>query len=184
MKFTYIAAAILAIGGAPAFAAGDYGSSSSGSGSVQSGSTGSGAMSSGSASGSAQMKSDSETIRQAQQQLSQQGHQVSADGVMGPQTRSALKKFQREKGLQASGSLDQSTLTALGIDQSGGSGSVGASPSSGSSSGSSSGASTPSAPNPATGSGSMERNAPSTTEGAIPNPPGAPSTPTTKDSRY
>ena len=39
-----------------------------------------------------------------------------ADGKMGPQTHAALKEFQRAKGLEPSGQLDQKTVTALGLD--------------------------------------------------------------------
>ena len=37
-----------------------------------------------------------------------------ADGKMGPRTEAAIKDFQRAKGLQPSGKLDQETLAALG----------------------------------------------------------------------
>ena len=36
-----------------------------------------------------------------------------ADGKMTPQTEAAIREFQRAKGLQPSGQLDQKTLTAL-----------------------------------------------------------------------
>ena len=35
------------------------------------------------------------------------------DGVLGPQTKQALKEFQEKNGLQQTGSLDRRTLTAL-----------------------------------------------------------------------
>ncbi len=137
MKVTAIAAAtILAFAGtSAAIAAGDTQSRSSDSSSTQQsdsprmeGSTG--ASGSASVSGSAQMQNDPETIRQVQQQLSQKGHDVSADGMMGPKTQAALKKFQKQEGLQATGQLDQQTLTALGVGESQ-SGSIGASGSTG-----------------------------------------------------
>ncbi|KGJ70758.1 hypothetical protein BJA5080_06599 [Bradyrhizobium diazoefficiens SEMIA 5080] len=38
-----------------------------------------------------------------------------ADGVLGPRTREALITFQRQQGIQASGSIDISTVSALGV---------------------------------------------------------------------
>jgi len=59
---------------------------------------------------------NTEAIRGAQQALEQQGYQIGqADGVMGPKTRQALKKFQQDQGLHASGQLDQQTAQALGV---------------------------------------------------------------------
>jgi len=99
---------------------------------------------------------DQSTIKQAQEKLSSKGHDVQADGVLGPKTQAALKEFQQKEGIQASGRLDQETLAALGVDEgSAGTGSsspassTGSSSSSGSSSdssNSSSGASSPSSP--------------------------------------
>jgi peptidoglycan hydrolase-like protein with peptidoglycan-binding domain len=78
-------------------------------------------------SGGAQQASQSqETIKQAQEKLSAAGHEVQADGIMGPKTQAALKEFQQQKGLQASGQLDQQTLSALGVSE-GASASTGAS---------------------------------------------------------
>ena len=37
------------------------------------------------------------------------------DGVLGPQTRSALEAFQRNSGLSVTGRMDTATLDALGI---------------------------------------------------------------------
>lgn len=37
------------------------------------------------------------------------------DGVLGPNTREAIKRFQKDKGLPESGIMDIQTLTALGI---------------------------------------------------------------------
>ena len=39
----------------------------------------------------------------------------SIDGQMGPNTRSALIKFQQDKGLTPSGTLDNATMAALGV---------------------------------------------------------------------
>ena len=58
------------------------------------------------------------TIKQAQEKLSSKGHDVSADGVLGPKTQAAVKEFQQKEGIQASGQLDQETLAALGVNES------------------------------------------------------------------
>jgi len=57
------------------------------------------------------------TIKQAQEKLSTKGHDVSADGVLGPKTQAAVKEFQEKEGIQASGQLDQETLAALGVSE-------------------------------------------------------------------
>ena len=59
---------------------------------------------------------DANTVRQVQQQLSAKGHDAgAADGVWGSQTEKALKDFQQAQGLEASGELDERTLSALGV---------------------------------------------------------------------
>jgi peptidoglycan hydrolase-like protein with peptidoglycan-binding domain len=51
-----------------------------------------------------------------QTKLNEQGHNVGAvDGIMGPKTQKGLKDFQSAKGMDASGQLDQQTLSALGV---------------------------------------------------------------------
>ena len=45
----------------------------------------------------------------------QQALGITADGVMGPQTRRALKRFQRRHGLRADGIARRATLKALGL---------------------------------------------------------------------
>ena len=105
-------------------------------------------------SGSQQASQSQETVKQVQQKLSEAGHEVQPDGIMGPKTQAALKEFQEQKGLQASGELDQQTLAALGVSE-GGSASTGASSeksSSGSSSQDASGGSSG-----ASGSGSSQK---------------------------
>lgn len=67
---------------------------------------------------------DAATIRHVQEELSKAGYDPGpADGRMGPKTRAALADYQRSKGITAQG-LDNSTLTALGVN----SGSGGTSP--------------------------------------------------------
>ncbi len=41
---------------------------------------------------------------------------VSADGVVGPRTRAATKRFQRRHGLSADGVIGRQTLKALGVE--------------------------------------------------------------------
>lgn len=55
-------------------------------------------------------------IKAAQQKLNDAGYNAGAtDGMMGPQTRAALKKFQADKNLPQSGQLDQKTMAALNV---------------------------------------------------------------------
>jgi len=67
------------------------------------------------ASGATSQAQSSDLVKQAQQKLSQAGHKVQADGVMGPRTEAALKEFQQAKGIEASGELNKDTLAALGV---------------------------------------------------------------------
>ena len=63
-------------------------------------------------------------VRQVQQQLASQGlHNGSADGVMDPDTRAAIAKFQQQNGLKRTERLDQATLDRLTRNQTMGSGS-------------------------------------------------------------
>lgn len=56
------------------------------------------------------------TVRSAQAALNDQGYSVGeVDGLWGPQTQSAVRRFQADKGLAQSGTLDSSTLAALGV---------------------------------------------------------------------
>jgi peptidoglycan hydrolase-like protein with peptidoglycan-binding domain len=55
-------------------------------------------------------------VRQVQQALNKSGHRVGrADGIMGPRTREALQSYQKSKGMQASGKINQQTLSDLGV---------------------------------------------------------------------
>jgi len=66
--------------------------------------------------GGQQMSQNKEVVKQAQEKLSEAGHDVgSADGILGPKTQKGLKEFQQSKGLQPSGQLDEKTLAALGV---------------------------------------------------------------------
>ena len=60
-------------------------------------------------------------IQQAQQQLKSAGlYRGEIDGVMGPQTQTALSQFQRQQGLPETAQLDQRTMNRL-MSNSGGS---------------------------------------------------------------
>jgi len=67
------------------------------------------------AAGGSSMSHDAETVKQVQTKLN-----VQADGKMGPATQKAVKEFQTSKGLNATGHLDQQTLSALGIESAAG----------------------------------------------------------------
>lgn len=56
-------------------------------------------------------------IRALQRELAKKGHEAGAvDGVWGENTRQALRDYQREHDLEATGTLTLPTLAALGID--------------------------------------------------------------------
>jgi hypothetical protein len=57
-----------------------------------------------------------EELQQAQTLLKKKGFDVGdVDGVLGPRTRRAVMAFQRQRGLEPSGQIDQQTATALGL---------------------------------------------------------------------
>ncbi len=56
------------------------------------------------------------TVRKAQEALNNQGYNAGAvDGRWGPNTENAVRRFQAKSGLTESGTLDSSTLNALGV---------------------------------------------------------------------
>ncbi len=58
---------------------------------------------------------DAVTAR-AQVRLQELGYNVGkADGIVGAKTRAALQEYQRQKGLTVTGTLDRTTLIALGL---------------------------------------------------------------------
>ena len=62
-------------------------------------------------------KLDSKRVNEMQKALKEKGYSVGrVDGVVGPQTTSAIREFQRKEGLSATGQPDQQTLKALGIE--------------------------------------------------------------------
>jgi membrane-bound lytic murein transglycosylase B len=56
-------------------------------------------------------------LRQVQQKLNEMGYDAGkVDGIWGPNTQAAVRSFQHAKGLQATGTLDEQTADALGVD--------------------------------------------------------------------
>ncbi len=57
-----------------------------------------------------------EEVRVVQQMLVRDGfHIAHTDGILGPDTRDALRQFQQREGMLTTGRLDAATLAALGI---------------------------------------------------------------------
>ena len=64
--------------------------------------------------------SDQQQIHQVQKRLDHLGYQPGPrDGRMGPQTRKAIERFQRDHGLPPTGQLDRQTLQRLDKAESG-----------------------------------------------------------------
>ncbi|MEO8506773.1 MAG: peptidoglycan-binding domain-containing protein [Betaproteobacteria bacterium] len=61
--------------------------------------------------------SRSGTVRSAQMALNNQGYNVSVDGQWGPNTQDAVRRFQAERGIAQTGTLDGTTLSALGVNR-------------------------------------------------------------------
>lgn len=62
----------------------------------------------------------SDTIRNAQQALKDKGmYDGQVDGVNGPQTQAAVRKYQQQQNLTADGRLGPKTLDTLGVKNSG-----------------------------------------------------------------
>jgi peptidoglycan hydrolase-like protein with peptidoglycan-binding domain len=60
------------------------------------------------------MRLSQSEVREVQRQLDKAGYPIaSADGVMGPKTETAIRNFQRDKGLNATGELNDETMKAL-----------------------------------------------------------------------
>ncbi|MGE5647110.1 MAG: peptidoglycan-binding domain-containing protein [Acidobacteriota bacterium] len=58
--------------------------------------------------------SDSDSVRQAQTLLKNQGYYAgNVDGISGPQTRAAVRKYQKDHNLKTTGRLDSATTTSL-----------------------------------------------------------------------
>jgi carboxyl-terminal processing protease len=52
-------------------------------------------------------------VKTAQEALIKDGAKIKADGIMGKQTHSAIKAFQKKNGLKVNGKLDKETLAKL-----------------------------------------------------------------------
>ncbi|MGE5305278.1 MAG: peptidoglycan-binding domain-containing protein [Alphaproteobacteria bacterium] len=64
----------------------------------------------------ARVHKGSEEIVKVQEALKAKGEEPgSIDGIMGKKTRAALKKFQEQNKLKATGTLDQQTAEKLGV---------------------------------------------------------------------
>jgi Putative peptidoglycan binding domain len=55
------------------------------------------------------------TVKKAQAALNDKGYNLTIDGRNGPSTQNAVRDFQTKNGLTASGTLDDSTMSALGV---------------------------------------------------------------------
>lgn len=58
-----------------------------------------------------------QAVMQIQDALNQSGDQLAVDGIMGPRTEAALRKYQESHGLQPTGKPDPQTMQQLGIGQ-------------------------------------------------------------------
>ena len=77
-----------------------------------------GAASNGSSMDQAQMNPSNmsqQKVKSIQEALKNDGQNVNTDGVWGPQTETALKNFQQQSGLPATGQPDQATLSKLNV---------------------------------------------------------------------
>ena len=54
-------------------------------------------------------------VKAVQTALNKEGYRVKVDGKMGPQTETAIMKFQKANGLPATGKADSATLKKLGV---------------------------------------------------------------------
>ena len=57
--------------------------------------------------------SRTERVMKLQTALNANGASLTADGKMGPKTKSALMDFQKAKGLKVTGKVDKETMAAL-----------------------------------------------------------------------
>jgi peptidoglycan hydrolase-like protein with peptidoglycan-binding domain len=69
---------------------------------------------------SGQAGAGNEDVKKVQQALKDKGQDPGAiDGILGPKTKEALRAFQQQQGLSATGTLDNQTKEALGLEQGG-----------------------------------------------------------------
>lgn len=70
----------------------------------------------GASQGVAAVTLNADQVRQLQQALNDNGFNAGeVDGVFGPGTRAALRRFQSKAGLQPTGRIDQQTLALVGM---------------------------------------------------------------------
>ena len=79
------------------------------------GTPGSGTGAKGGAAGQTQTPLSAATIKSLQEALNKQGIQIKADGVLGKDTRAALRRYQTEHHLPVTGEADKATLDKLGV---------------------------------------------------------------------
>jgi|SRR5215469_3199538 len=61
-----------------------------------------------------EIKATPDVVRAAQQKLNAEGYESGTpDGKIGPMTRGAITKYQQDKGLKVTSTLDESTLSHL-----------------------------------------------------------------------
>lgn len=59
---------------------------------------------------------DPATVTRVQEELKRRGYDPGpADGVLGPQTREAIKRFQKDSWLKQTGEVDTDLLVQLGL---------------------------------------------------------------------
>lgn len=61
------------------------------------------------------MAMSSDQVKQIQSALDQKGEHVTVDGKWGKQTAQAVRKFQKDNGLHATGRADHQTMQKLGV---------------------------------------------------------------------
>lgn len=86
-------------------------------------SLGSSVVASAKGSSSSSVRWSRQDIQKVQEKLSNEGYyHGKVDGVMGPQTDSAIRQYQKAQGLPATGHLDAQTAVKLGVSPSSGKG--------------------------------------------------------------
>jgi peptidoglycan hydrolase-like protein with peptidoglycan-binding domain len=59
----------------------------------------------------------SSNVKKAQQELQSKGYyHGQIDGMMGPETRSAIRRYQKAEHLRVTGTLDSQTASKLGVE--------------------------------------------------------------------
>jgi peptidoglycan hydrolase-like protein with peptidoglycan-binding domain len=90
---------------------------------TSSGSMSNNGTSSGMSNGSSSSHMSHAKVKKLQRALNNHGNHLKVDGIMGSNTRSALKKYQRKNGMQATGQPNSQTMQSLGVGSGGSMGS-------------------------------------------------------------